>query len=149
MVISDTDPEGKVTNVVDSPSGTNQASGTFYQSLLFSQTDLKADTQHNIHLANGGQGEFDFDFIIVQTEVGSSGSSVSNFTIDDANPAFTFSVGSWNESTADPNAPNIVNKYWNNGTEHVADGVGAKVTLDFAGTGVVRLFPEIYLSVAD
>ena len=138
VTLSDITPEGNVTLLLSPALGTNQASTTLYQSLLYSQTGLKVDTPHNIHVANTGQGEFDFDFILVETEVGSPDSTVHSIVIDDTNPAFTYSGGSWNQSVADPNSPStMVTKYWNNGTEHRCSDIGAKAVLDFSGTGVV------------
>ena len=135
--MADTTPEGEVTTLSSPALGTNKASETIYQSLLYSQTSLKADTPHKLTLSNTGAGEFDFDYIIVETEVGSSDSTVHSFTIDDTNPAFTFSGGSWNQSVADPNASSaLVTKYWNNGTQHTTSDIGAKVALNFSGTGV-------------
>ncbi|KIP09458.1 hypothetical protein PHLGIDRAFT_126330 [Phlebiopsis gigantea 11061_1 CR5-6] len=133
VVLTDTDISGASTNTIDSSSGTSEGAATTYQSLLYSHTGLTAGTPHNLHLTNGGKGQFDLDFLVVQSDVAAASGSILNGTIDDADPAFTFGGGAWKELKSDGN---IVTKYWNNGTERVSPEIGTTAKLDFTGNGV-------------
>ena len=142
MILTDTNVDGSTKNTVDSSSGTTQGSATVYQSLLNSHTGLSADTPHNLHLANGGQGEFDLDFVVVQSIVSTDASTtVTNTTVDDADPAFTFTGSGWNVvKDSDVPAAAGFNPNYNNGSQQVTMSIGDKVQLEFSGTGVVSGF---------
>jgi formate-dependent phosphoribosylglycinamide formyltransferase (GAR transformylase) len=91
-----------------------------------------------LHLATGGQGEFDLDYVIVQNVIGVDHSATMNETVvEETSPAFSFMDGSWNITTSEDNsyAPSA----YSGGSERTTQSVGAKVQLTFQGTGVVSL----------
>jgi len=78
---------------------------------------------------------------VVQSEVGQANSSVNEFTLDDAHPAFAY-LGPWNTDLSsfknDSTGQNYV-RLFNNQTEHSTSGLGAQASLAFRGSGVARL----------
>ncbi|KAJ6625888.1 hypothetical protein B0H10DRAFT_1782336, partial [Mycena sp. CBHHK59/15] len=98
--------------------------GVAAQQLLGSATGL-ANGPHTAVLTNTGVG-MDIDWIDMQTQVGSAGSTTTSTIFDDSSPEMTY-AGTWETS----NTPSYLN-----GTIHYTQSPGAAASLPFSGNAV-------------
>ncbi|TFK54509.1 hypothetical protein OE88DRAFT_1733160 [Heliocybe sulcata] len=104
----------------------NAQTPTFRQALA-GASNLPMGT-HTAVVTNTGSGTgLDIDNIIFETEIGSSGQTVSNQTIDDAAPQITYSDTDWSANTGETYIDN---------TLHFTQNGGATASITFSGEAV-------------
>ena len=121
--------------------GNSQASATAHQALLYSGAQLDNSVNH-VLTVNVGSGEFILDYVVVESPVpGSFKGPMTNWTLDDTSPAFSYSGGTW-QSELPQSTNNTLYPHILNGTSQSSDDVGAQARIDFNGTGVVSEIPS-------
>ncbi|KAI0062729.1 hypothetical protein BV25DRAFT_1915861 [Artomyces pyxidatus] len=108
---------------------------TLYQQLLYSRTNLDTSVPHHLSLRNLGPGQFILDFLVVESDDGST-SQARDFTIDDTSVAFSYS-GDWTTETAQhPGLATPVLDLLYKETSHHTTQSNASARLLFRGSGV-------------
>lgn len=121
---------GEYTVAIDgqATSGNANSDNPLFQQLLGGQSGLPMGS-HTAILTNTGSGSFvDIDSIIFQTQIGSSGATVSNSTTDDMDPQITYLPQA--EWTINQSPDNIDN------TLHFTQTGGAQALYKFTGDAV-------------
>ncbi|KAI0051870.1 hypothetical protein FA95DRAFT_1554110 [Auriscalpium vulgare] len=113
----------------ESVQGSAQSTQAAFQQMLGGKSGLP-NGSHTVTLTNTGSGaSIDLDSVIFETQIGATGSSVSNITTDDSSPSFTYlpTPGAWTTN----NLPGCVND-----TLHFTQLGGAQVQFQFSGDAV-------------